>query len=120
MKWDDKPCNIGRTRQSRKAWIRSFGEIPDGLCVLHYCDEKHCIEPSHLWLGTYAQNTEDMDRKGRRGYSNKLTKDQWEEVFKRREAGEGRSPLAKEFGIHPMSISNMMRWKGRNVTERRV
>lgn len=52
------------------------GEIPKGMFVCHSCDVRNCINPSHLWLGTAKDNSQDMIKKGRRkiGYRNlKLT-----------------------------------------------
>ena len=50
----------------RISWIINFGEIKDGLWVLHKCDNKRCTNPEHLFLGTCQDNIDDMDNKGRR------------------------------------------------------
>lgn len=49
----------------RVAWEVTYGPIPDGLCVLHRCDNPPCCNPAHLWLGTKAQNNADRAVKGR-------------------------------------------------------
>ena len=49
----------------RMAWILINGPLQPGLCVLHHCDNPPCCRPSHLFLGTPADNTQDMMQKGR-------------------------------------------------------
>lgn len=49
----------------RAAYIVWKGDVPEGFCVLHRCDNRICINPSHLFLGTKADNTRDMVAKGR-------------------------------------------------------
>ena len=55
----------------RIAWILANGPIPDGLHVCHACDNPPCCEPTHLWLGTNAENVADRDAKERSAQSRK-------------------------------------------------
>lgn len=49
----------------RMAWILYRGTIPKGVNVLHTCDDSICVNPDHLYLGTLANNMEDMVKRRR-------------------------------------------------------
>lgn len=49
----------------RYSYSQFFGEIPDGMLVLHKCDVRNCVNPDHLFLGTHRDNSIDMYSKGR-------------------------------------------------------
>lgn len=49
----------------RISYMMFRGTIPKGMSVCHSCDNKRCVNPAHLWVGTQSQNGKDMTIKGR-------------------------------------------------------
>jgi hypothetical protein len=104
----------------RAAWRFMKGPIPNGLCVLHRCDNPICTNPTHLFLGTHSENFKDMWEKGRSrpGVSlgekhgmSKLTADAVKEIKTSSMSG---SELAKKFNVRPTTICDIRRnrtWK---------
>lgn len=108
----------GHIRQShRVAWELANGRpIPDGMVILHSCDNPACVNPAHLSAGTPAENSADCKAKGRtcRGEANpkaKLTPDLVREI--REEYGTGAGPtlheLAAKYNVGHVTIWNAVR-----------
>lgn len=104
-------------RAHRYAFDPTAGDLPSGLFVCHRCDNKRCVNPGHLFLGTPADNMADMAAKGRscKGEANrgaKLTSDQVVEILALHATGlHTQSTLADRFGIASSQINNIVRRK---------
>jgi len=65
----------------RLSWESSNGSIPDGMKICHSCDNPSCVRPSHLFLGTSLDNSQDALKKGRlhkqAATLRRLWKDRW-------------------------------------------
>jgi hypothetical protein len=83
--------NMNRIRAHRASWIIHNGPIPEGIHVLHRCDNYICANPEHLFLGTNLDNIKDMLKKnrhptiGKSGEENIASKLTWDKVKKIRE-----------------------------------
>ena len=100
----------GKKRKAhRVAYELSRGPIPEGMFVCHRCDNRRCIEPTHLFIGTNADNTADRNSKGRqakgeRSGAAKLTEAQ---VIQIRSAAGTHREIAERFGVAPTTIANI-------------
>ncbi len=105
----------------RVSYELAVGPIPEGLCVLHKCDNRPCFRPSHLFLGTKQDNSDDCIAKGRARKRHgeavntaKLTADQVREIRKLRTDGWTQQALGDKFGVLQTSISRIclrQHWK---------
>lgn len=119
----------------RVAWELAHGPIPNGMKVLHHCDNPPCVktEPDeqypegHLWLGTQTDNMRDMGLKGRRndgmprpgrqgirGPHAKLTDDKVREIRRLSLEGMSLNKLGAKFGVNASTIFHIVhrhKWK---------
>lgn len=93
----------------RRAWEQRHGPVPAGLCVLHHCDVRACVNPEHLFLGTKRDNTHDMMRKGRHRMPRKLTPEQRQAIRVAHAAGFAQGVLAVKYGVSQGTVSNIVR-----------
>ena len=121
LKAEKKPVHA-----HRYAYTNFVGVIPDGLCVLHHCDNRSCVRPEHLFLGTLSDNMQDCVAKGRlvsgwhlngagegeRAPNAKLTQSQVDDIRKRYAAGGVyQRELAEEYGVNDPEISRIITHK---------
>lgn len=107
---------IGRRAVSahRVAYVIFCGDIPKGLSVLHRCDVPGCVRPSHLYVGTQAENVRDRVLRGRanplRGENHGmavLTPDDVRVIRAEISSGAVQRRLAERYGITPTTISSI-------------
>lgn len=105
------PIGIGRKTflAHRISWELFKGTIPQGLCVLHRCDVKNCVNPDHLFTGTVADNNNDRMMKGRsrpaKGEQSGAAKLSNETVLFIRQSADSNASLARKFGVSAAIIS---------------
>lgn len=102
----------------RVAWELTKGPIPIGICVCHHCDNRACVNPDHLFLGTLADNNRDMKVKGKahgpgfkgeRNWIAKLTEIAVYEIRDKYAAGGvSTGYLSRQYGVHKSTIKDVL------------
>lgn len=113
--------SMGGLKAHRVAWELAHGPIPDGLLVCHHCDNRRCVNPAHMFLGTIADNNADKKAKGRavapRGSEqgrSKLTESDIPHLLSRLARGERQVDVGRHFGVSQAVVSAIKRgalWK---------
>lgn len=100
----------------RVSYELTHGDIPKGLWVLHHCDNRKCVNPSHLYLGNAMDNARDRAVRGRAACGSrshngkeKLTADSVREIRAALLSGMNQSDIAKQFSVHQSNISHVKR-----------
>ncbi len=110
--------NGKKIAMSRYVYIKTWGDIPTGLLIRHTCDNRGCINPAHLLLGTYADNSRDMTERNRQAKGSKintakLTRTDVEQILKYPHTVSN-AEIAKKYNVNALNISrirNGVIWK---------
>ena len=108
----------------RMSWKLTYGDIPKGeeyhgVCVLHTCDNRRCVNPDHLFLGSHVDNMKDKNMKNRQarvhGEESGMAKLTVAQVISIRfiysRNSISQKKLAKEFDISQTQINNIVNGK---------
>lgn len=96
----------------RAFFEETFGEIPNGMVVMHTCDNPRCFNIEHLKLGTPKENSEDMVSKGRQAKGSRLSKSLTEkDVVAIRSSTLSHRELGREYGVSQSTITRIIQRK---------
>lgn len=110
----------GKLFKSHRASYEAYnGPIPEGLQVLHQCDNPGCVNPNHLFLGTHLDNMKDKAKKmrapamvGELNPYHLLSEADVREILRLRRMGERGVDVAKQFNVSQCTVSAIV--TGRN------
>jgi len=97
----------------RLSWQFYCGDIPTGMYILHHCDNRPCVNPEHLFLGTHHANMVDMRAKGRgknpvyHGEGHPSTRLTNEKVLAIRLDKRVQTVIARDYGISQTHVSDI-------------
>ncbi len=130
--WDwEGQCNldgygkffIGEKRftASRYSYELFKGKIPKGKLVCHTCDNRKCVNPDHLWIGTCKDNIQDMIKKKRKNFlkgsqikNSKLTEKDIPEIRKMHKEGMRKKEISSKYKVALETINDVIKkitWK---------
>lgn len=98
---------------SRYSCELAHGKIPDGMQALHKCDNKLCVNPDHLYIGTRSDNANDAFARGRKiphrllGLANPKTKITEDDVRTIRSSSERSADLARRYGLSKTQVGHI-------------
>ena len=107
----------GKARTAHRiAWLLATGKDPGNLLVLHKCDNRKCVNPEHLYIGTAADNVRDsINRRrikvGEAHYAAKLSVASIEWAVKEYNSGRDQKSIAKELNVSPSALYNALKGK---------
>lgn len=97
----------------RVSWEIANGPIPPGLFICHRCDNRSCVNPAHLFLGTAQDNSNDMKAKDRhacgdRGGNRTLSEEQVFSIIDWCKDGLPYDHVARLFGVSKATVGHIM------------
>jgi hypothetical protein len=108
--------NYQRKSLHRHVYEEMFGEIPEGLVVRHKCDNRGCINPEHLELGTSKDNSQDMVKhgrslKGEKHPNSKITEEDVKAIRELSNSGMKRKEICELFGLENINTITSIKTK---------
>lgn len=120
-RFTDKNRNILAHRVSHELFV---GPIPKGKNVCHSCDNRMCVNPHHLWLGSQSENLRDAiakgrhstpDTRGERNGNRRLSQSDVDCIRAMHGGGQRKYRIAATYGVSPSTVGDIINyktWKG--------